>query len=77
VNEYIHIMKGCQRKKIALFMCHRGFDEDRYLKHMIRGVSRKGSHVIATLSLKQDVVRKGTYQENLDSFYRQAMNSPG
>jgi hypothetical protein len=77
VNQYIHTMKGCRGKKIALLMCHKGFDEKRYLGHMIRKVSRRGSLVTATLSVKQDVVRKGTYQEALDSFCRQAMNSAG
>ncbi len=72
VNEYIHTMKGCRGKKIALFMCHRGFDEKRYLSHMIRKVSRRGSLVAATLSVKQDTVRKGAFQEALDSFCRQA-----
>jgi len=77
VNQYIHTMKGCRGKRIALFMCHRGFDEKRYLNHMIRKVSKRGSLVVATLSVKQDVVRKGTCQEALNSFCRQPMNSPG
>ncbi len=71
VNQYIKMMKGCQGKKIALFMCHRGFDEKRYLNHMIRKVSKRGALVVATLSVKQDVVRKGTCQEALDSFCQQ------
>ena len=70
VNQYIHTMKGCRGKRIALFMCHRGFDEKRYLNHMIRKVSKRGSLVVATLSVKQDVVRKGTFREALDSFCR-------
>ncbi len=57
---------------MALFMCHRGFDEKRYLNHMIRRVSNRGALIVATLSVKQDVVREGTYQETLDSFCRQA-----
>ena len=77
VNQYINMMTRCQGRKIALFMCHRGFDEKRYLNHMIRKVSNRGSLVVATLSVKQGVVREGTYQEALDSFCRQAMNSPG
>ncbi len=72
VNQYIQAMKGCQEKRMALFMCHRSFDEKRYLNHMIRRVSKTGALVVATLSVKQGVVREGTYQEALDSFCRQA-----
>lgn len=71
VNQYIKMMNGCPGKKIALFMCHRGFDENRYLNHMIRKVSKRGSLVVATLSVRQDVVQEGTYQEAIDSFCRQ------
>ncbi len=77
VNQYIKMMTGCQGKKIALFMCHRGFNEKRYLGSMVRKVSKRGSLVVATLAVKQDTVRKGTFQEALDSFCRQAINSPG
>ena len=72
VNQYIKLMKGCQGKKIALFMCHRGFDEKRYLGSMVRKVSKRGFLVVATLAVKQDVVREGAYEEALDSFCRQA-----
>jgi len=58
VNEYTHTMKGCQGKRMALFMCHKGFDEELYLNRMIRKVSQRGSLVVATLSLKQDVVQR-------------------
>lgn len=77
VNQYIKMMTGYQGKKIALFMCHRGFDEKRYLNHMIRKVSKRGALVVTTLSVKQDAVRKGTYQEALDSFCRQAGSALG
>ncbi len=77
VNQYIKMMKGCQGKKIALFMCHRGFDEKRYLGSMVRKVSKRGFLVVATLSVKQNVVREGTYQEALDSFCRQSINRNG
>ncbi len=68
MNEYIQMMKGCGGKKIALFMCHRGFDEKRYLRSMVTKVSKRGGLVVATLAMKQDVVRGGTYQEELNSF---------
>ncbi len=68
VNEYIQMMKGCGGKKIALFMCHRGFDEKRYLRSMVTKVSKRGCLVVATLAVKQDVVQGGTYQEALNAF---------
>ncbi len=77
VNQYIHTMEGCRGKKIALFMCHRGFDQKRYLSSMVKKVSKKGFLVVATLAVKQDFVREQNYREALDSFCRQAMNSPG
>ena len=77
VNQYIKMMTGCQGKKIALFMCHRGFNEKRYLGSMVRKVSKRGSLVVATLSVTQGVVREGTYQEPLDSFCRQAGSALG
>jgi hypothetical protein len=77
VNQYLRTMKGCQGKRMALFMCHRGFDERRYLNHMIRRVSKRGALVVATLSVKQDVIQEGTYQEAVDSFCRQAGSDLG
>ena len=58
-------------------MCHRGFNEKRYLGSMVRKVSKRGSLVVATLSVKQGVVREGTYQEPLDWFCRQAGSALG
>ncbi len=72
VNQYIHTMKGCRGKKIALFMCHRGFDQKRYLSSMVKKVSKRGFLVVATLAVKQDVVREQNYREALNSFCRQA-----
>ncbi len=71
VNQYIQTMHGCRGKRIALFMCHRGFDEKRYLNSMVTKVSKRGSLVVATLAVKQDAVQRGTYQEALNSFCSQ------
>lgn len=71
VNEYIRIMKNCDKKSFALFMCHRGFDEKRYLENMVMQISKRGALVIATLSTEQNSVKEGTYHNAFEKFCSQ------
>ena len=68
VNQYIRVMENCQARNFALFVCHRGFDEKRYLRSMVKQVSKRWALVIATLSVKQKTVLDGSYQEVLTRF---------
>ena len=68
VNQYLQEMENCETKDFALFMCHRGFDQNRYLKSMVKQVSSRGGQVVATLAARQKAVLDGSYLESLLCF---------
>ncbi len=68
ITQYLREMKGCQGKNLALFMSHRGFNQERYLQNMITRLYRKGVHISDVLSIKQDRVREDRYREAVRSF---------
>lgn len=71
VNEYVARMQLNRGKKFALFMCHAGFGADRFLRVMVRKLSRRGVRVVATLSLFRRAVQEGTYYPELRLFCRE------
>ena len=68
VNQYLLEMENCKGKDFALFMCHRGFDQERYLESMVKQVSQRGGRVVATLAAQQKTVEDGSYGESLMRF---------
>ena len=68
VNQYLQERESCEGKNFALFMCHRGFDQERYLESMVRQVSQRGGQVVATLAAQQKTVEDGSYGESLTHF---------
>lgn len=68
VNQYLLEMENCKGKDFALFMCHRGFDQKRYLDSMVKQVSQRGGRVVATLAAQQKTVEDGSYGESLMRF---------
>jgi len=68
VNQYLQEMESFQGTHFALFMCHRGFDQERYLESMVKQVAQKGGQVVATLAAKQKTVADGSYLPSLTHF---------
>ncbi|MEE8349800.1 MAG: hypothetical protein V3R94_09535 [Acidobacteriota bacterium] len=68
VNQYLLEMKNCEGKDFALFMCHRGFDQERYFESMVKQVSEKGGRIVAALDAKQSAVLDDSYRESLKAF---------
>ncbi len=68
VNQYLREMEHSEGKHFALFMCHRGFDQERYLRGMLRQVTEKGGRVVATLTANQKTVEDGSYLGSLTGF---------
>lgn len=75
VAMYVSALKGCAGKSFVLFMSHRGFDQDRYLHSTIRKLSKLGVKIAATVSLRQEDVKKGLHLPAVRSFCRSL--SPG
>ncbi len=73
VNQYLKIMKGSGGKKFGLFMSYGGFDEERYMRSMTKRVCARGAHIVATLSVRRNAIREGTYQDQIRSFCAQAL----
>ncbi|MBI3939768.1 MAG: hypothetical protein HY315_02935 [Acidobacteria bacterium] len=73
VNQYIRLMQPTQGKKLALFMAFGGFDQERYLRSMVRQVSRRGAVVVATLAAKRSSIRENGHLGAVRLFCCQAV----
>ncbi|MBI4455304.1 MAG: hypothetical protein HY644_05325 [Acidobacteria bacterium] len=72
-NQYLKIMKHSQGKRFALFMSYGGFDQERYLRSMVRKVVKRGGYIVAAQAIKRSAIRQGAHSEALRSFCRRAM----
>jgi hypothetical protein len=67
VNQYLEKV-NLTGKTVGLFVTYGGFDERRYLKQMIKRLTKKGVKVKATLLLKRSWVKEGKIGEPLRRF---------
>ena len=73
VNQYLRSMQVKPGKRIGLFMSCGGFDEERYLRSMIKKVTRKGARVVAAVAIRRSTIRDGTFRNSLESFCRKIL----
>ena len=73
VSEYIHQMQCRADQPLAIFMSFGGFDQERYLKSLVRKVGRRGARVVATLAVRRAAVQRGDYRQDLLEFCRRAV----
>jgi len=57
VNQYLEEV-NLEGKAVALFVTYGGFDERRYLKQMIKKLTRKGVKLKAALLLKRSLIKE-------------------
>jgi len=67
VNQYLEEV-NLRGKLVGLFVTYGGFDERRYLKQMIKYLTKKGVKVKATLLLKRSWVKEDKIGEPLRRF---------
>jgi len=67
VNQYLEEV-NLRGKTVGLFITYGGFDERRYLRQMIKHLTKKGVKVKATLLLKRRCVIDGEIDEPLNKF---------
>ncbi|MBI4445236.1 MAG: hypothetical protein HY645_04940 [Acidobacteria bacterium] len=70
VNEYLHRIQNARGRRFCVFLSYGGWDEERYLKALIRAVDRKGGTVIATLAMKRSRLLSGDFGEDVARFCR-------
>jgi hypothetical protein len=69
LNDYLSRLPEGHLVPFGLFMAFGGFDEDRYLRALVRGVARRGS-VAVTLAVKRRLIRSPRALSAIDSFCR-------
>jgi hypothetical protein len=71
LNKLIHSLTGLTVPKFFLFMTCGGFDEDRFLRSLERGLQRIGCNVVECIKLKRRQISEGNYITDVDAFARQ------
>ncbi len=67
INQYLKEV-NLTGKTIGLFITYGGFDERRYLKHMIKHLSKKGANVKAFILLKRRWIEEDKVGDYIRSF---------
>jgi len=69
VNQYLKEV-NLRGKVVGLFLTYGGFDEKRYLRQIVKQLTRKGVKVKATLLLKRSWIKENKTGEPLRRFCR-------
>ena len=67
VNQYLEVV-DLTGKAVGLFITYGGFDERRYLRQMVKRLTKKGVKVKATLLLKRSWIKDSKIGEPLHKF---------
>lgn len=68
INQFLRNIKGGIGKSTALFMTYGGFDEDRYLKKLVKRVSRLGLRVELAFKVRRKTIQKNEYSKTVKTF---------
>jgi len=75
VNQYLHSMQLKPGNRIGVFMSCGGFDEERYLRSMMKKVARRGAQIVAVATIKRSAIRNGTFRNSLERFCRKILST--
>ena len=67
-NEYLHLMTGCSRKRIVLFLTFGGFREKDFVTRVLRKIREKCAASVSLLVIKRRNIVNGSYARLVDDF---------
>lgn len=70
LNRFIRKLRNITKPRFYLFMTHGGFDEQRFLDNMTHKLTKMGSTVVGSLTVKRKQTQRETYAESVDTFVK-------
>jgi len=68
VNQFLRNIRGGLGKSTALFMTYGGFDEDRYLKNLVKRMSKLGLKVNLAFKIRRKTIQRNEHLAAVKDF---------